>query len=197
MRESKFGIALVIESSELSGGYVLGFRLDPVEKLNSIFEELSNLYIVHASNPDFGVHAYLSHTLLDGNMQLGGSGLETITNEKLLETLTNGAKSNVANGDLNGALGSAMLSSMLYTASGSAAHLSNPEDESIIGDTDETTGRSHSYGDAVAAYLAEGEAETVETKKGNEWVYIPELGLAIEKIKAGFTMESLWEVVEK
>jgi hypothetical protein len=26
MRESKFGMALVIESSELSGGYVLGFR---------------------------------------------------------------------------------------------------------------------------------------------------------------------------
>jgi hypothetical protein len=26
MRESKFGMALVLESSELSGGYVLGFR---------------------------------------------------------------------------------------------------------------------------------------------------------------------------
>lgn len=184
MRESKFGIALVIESSEMSGGYVLGFRLDPVEKLHSIFEELSNLYIVHATTPDFGVHAYLTQNLVDAN------GVESFSNEKLLEALTSGAKS-------NGNLGTTVLSSMLYTNSGAGRHLSGTEDEAINGEGDETAGRSHAYGDAVAAYLAEGEADSADTRKGNDWVYVPELGLAMEKIKAGFTMESLWEVVEK
>ena len=57
---------------------------------------------------------------------------------------------------------------------------------------DESSG-AHAYGDAVAAYLAEGESQ--EPKK-HDWVYIPQLGLSIEKIKDGYTMESLWEVVE-
>ena len=33
IRDSKFGLALVLETSQQSGGYVLGFRIDPVEKL--------------------------------------------------------------------------------------------------------------------------------------------------------------------
>lgn len=32
IRESKFGTALVVESCETCGGYVLGFRIDPKEK---------------------------------------------------------------------------------------------------------------------------------------------------------------------
>ena len=52
----------------------------------------------------------------------------------------------------------------------------------------------HAYGDAVAAYLAEGESQ--ESRKKHDWVYVPQLGLSIEKIKDGYTMESLWEVVE-
>ena len=71
MRESKFGLALVIESSESSGGYVLGFRVDPIEKLNSVFEELNNLYLVHSSNPDYGVHSYLSYNLENRSGEYG------------------------------------------------------------------------------------------------------------------------------
>lgn len=33
MRNSKFGQALVIETTPSSGGYILGFRADPVEHL--------------------------------------------------------------------------------------------------------------------------------------------------------------------
>lgn len=33
VRESKFGPALVIETTSQSGGYILGFRVDPKEKL--------------------------------------------------------------------------------------------------------------------------------------------------------------------
>ena len=38
IRDSKYGMALVLETSDFSGGYVLGFR---VEKLEEAFKEIS------------------------------------------------------------------------------------------------------------------------------------------------------------
>ena len=62
-------MALVIESSELSGGYILGFRcrfmcflsmfscprIDPQEKLQEIQKEISSLHKLYSSVPVFGV----------------------------------------------------------------------------------------------------------------------------------------------
>ena len=48
-------MALVIESSELSGGYVLGFRVDPQDKLEQVFKEISSLHKIYSDNPIFGV----------------------------------------------------------------------------------------------------------------------------------------------
>ena len=55
LRESKFGMALVLESSELSGGYILGFRIDPVEKLQEIQKEIASLHKLYSSLPIFGI----------------------------------------------------------------------------------------------------------------------------------------------
>ncbi|CAN0222561.1 unnamed protein product [Scytosiphon promiscuus] len=55
VRESKFGQALVVETSSHSGGYILGFRLDPAEKLERVHKELSSLHQVHAADPILGV----------------------------------------------------------------------------------------------------------------------------------------------
>jgi Bardet-Biedl syndrome 5 protein len=46
VRESKFGQALVIETSPLSGGYILGFKIDPKETLDYVFKEISSLWQV-------------------------------------------------------------------------------------------------------------------------------------------------------
>ena len=54
-RDSKFGLALVIESSQLSGGYVLGFRVDPAEKLGQVAKEISSMHSVYSEKPVFGV----------------------------------------------------------------------------------------------------------------------------------------------
>ena len=48
-------MALVIESSEISGGYVLGFRVDPQEKLEQVHKEISSLHKIYSDNPIFGV----------------------------------------------------------------------------------------------------------------------------------------------
>lgn len=55
IRESKFGRALVVESGERSGGYVLGFRVDPVEQLQAVHKELASLHEVYSNSPIFGV----------------------------------------------------------------------------------------------------------------------------------------------
>ena len=48
-------MALVIESSEMSGGYVLGFRIDPQEKLKEVYKEIQSLHKTYSSTPIFGV----------------------------------------------------------------------------------------------------------------------------------------------
>ncbi|EQC27808.1 hypothetical protein SDRG_14392 [Saprolegnia diclina VS20] len=55
IRNSKFGPALVIETSAGSGGYVLGFRVDPEEKLRELFKEIKSLHAVFSVNPIYGV----------------------------------------------------------------------------------------------------------------------------------------------
>lgn len=38
-----------------SGGYVLGFKIDPVEKLQDALKEINSLHKVYSTNPIFGV----------------------------------------------------------------------------------------------------------------------------------------------
>lgn len=56
IRESKFGKALVLETFSKAGGYVLGFKIDPPEKLQEAFTEVVHLHEVFAVNPIFGVN---------------------------------------------------------------------------------------------------------------------------------------------
>nr|CCA17235.1 bardetBiedl syndrome 5 protein putative [Albugo laibachii Nc14] len=55
IRKSKFGLALVLETSAGSGGYVLGFQIEPSEKLESVFQELERLHSIFYKSPIFGV----------------------------------------------------------------------------------------------------------------------------------------------
>ena len=57
-----------------------------------------------------------------------------------------------------------------------------------INEIDDTNYESQ---DAFAAYLADGGGE----QRGAEVVFCRELGVAMEKIKDGFTLESLWSVL--
>jgi len=54
-RDSKFGKALVIETFTRAGGYILGFRIDPKEKLDEVLHEINSLYQVYSTSPVFGV----------------------------------------------------------------------------------------------------------------------------------------------
>ncbi|XP_037790347.1 Bardet-Biedl syndrome 5 protein homolog [Penaeus monodon] len=131
VRESKFGMALVVESTEASGGYVLGFRIDPVEKLHEVHKELSSLYNVYSQCPVFGI--------------------EFVLHDK---------------------------------PAGEEETLDLPEMEEA--EIDESINDS---ADVLAAYLADGRHSDREN------VFSNELGLAIEKLKDGYTLQTLWEVI--
>ena len=135
LRESKFGMALVVESSELSGGYILGFRIDPLEKLQEIQREIASLHKLYSTTPIFGV--------------------EYDTKDELPKTEE-------------------------------VIQFDNTMDD--INEIDDTNYESH---DAFAAYLADGGGQRPDA----EIVFCRELGVAMEKIKDGFTLESLWSVL--
>uniref|UniRef100_A0AAF6DM83 Bardet-Biedl syndrome 5 protein homolog n=1 Tax=Bos taurus TaxID=9913 RepID=A0AAF6DM83_BOVIN len=145
IRDSKFGLALVIESSqqmnlcdiwilqnnsEWSGGYVLGFKIDPVEKLQESVKEINSLHKVYSANPIFGV---------DYEMEEKPQPLEALTVKQI-------------------------------------------QDDVEIDSDDHT--------DAFVAYFADGNKQ-----QDREPVFSEELGLAIEKLKDGFTLQGLWEVM--
>lgn len=46
---------MVIESTWQSGGYVLGFRIDPLEKLQETAKEIQSLHRVYSASPVYGV----------------------------------------------------------------------------------------------------------------------------------------------
>lgn len=55
LRNSKYGLALVITCKERGGGYILGFRIDPQERLTEIYKELTSLHAVYTASPILGV----------------------------------------------------------------------------------------------------------------------------------------------
>lgn len=131
IRESKFGRALVVESGERSGGYVLGFRVDPAEQLQAVHKELVSLHQVYSNSPIFGVE---------------------------------------------------------YTWSESVSVAAEPS--TTAEDVEEIAELNNDMSNAFVAYFADGRAGS-----DREPVFNAELGLAVEKLKDGFTLQSLWEVI--
>ncbi|XP_022662257.1 Bardet-Biedl syndrome 5 protein homolog isoform X2 [Varroa destructor] len=81
-RESKFGMALVIETTEWSGGYLLGFKIDPPEKLKEVLKELRSVCKVHREKPIWGVDETTLQTTQKATMELineeGSIGMPTL-----------------------------------------------------------------------------------------------------------------------
>jgi Bardet-Biedl syndrome 5 protein len=48
-------MALVLETSEFSGGYVLGFQVVDAGQLEGIYEEMTTLFRAFVQQPNFGV----------------------------------------------------------------------------------------------------------------------------------------------
>jgi len=131
IRDSKFGLAFVIETTPLSGGYVLGFRVDPPEKLQEVYKEVDSLHKTFSVNPVFGIEFSTEEV---------APSLPEITEPR-------------------------------------------PQDDIEIAE-DEVS-------DAFAAYYADAGQKGADRKP----VYDPTLGLAVEKLRDGVTIDSLWSCI--
>ncbi|XP_075145176.1 Bardet-Biedl syndrome 5 protein [Haematobia irritans] len=140
IRESKYGPALVVQTAETGGGYVLGFRIDPIERLTEIYKELISLHTVYTENPNFGIvyDQYKRKTNKDFNYR------KDFKVEEFQEI-------------------------------------------------DERQERE--INSKLNTYLAEGSLMVGEEKPPREPVYCKELGFAMERIRDGYKLKDLWDVL--
>ncbi|XP_076163679.1 Bardet-Biedl syndrome 5 protein isoform X1 [Ptiloglossa arizonensis] len=61
IKSSKFGPTLVIVSTESSGGYILGFRVRPLQRLHTLYKEILMLFKTFEKFPIFGIDYILEH----------------------------------------------------------------------------------------------------------------------------------------
>lgn len=130
VRESKFGAAFVIETSAHAGPYVLGFRVDPAEKLQDVFKEVSSLWRLYSQQPILGVEFLLEEV---------PSNIEDITVKRVQD-------------------GADMIENIAT--------------------------------DAFAAYYADEGQKNSDRKP----TFDAGIGLAVEKLREGTTLESLWSI---
>ncbi|KAH8418455.1 hypothetical protein KR009_004364 [Drosophila setifemur] len=150
IRESKYGPALVIQTSETGGGYVLGFRIDPAERLNELYKELCSLHVIYGEHPNFGIQ----YNAQDARQCL----------EDAAEEAVQASQFNIENFD----------------------ELDDRQEREI--------------NTKLNSYLAEGcLGKTAATRAFNqnegEPAYSKELGFAMERIRDGYKLQDLWNVM--
>jgi Bardet-Biedl syndrome 5 protein len=153
VRDSKFGHALVIETSARSGGYVLGFRIDPLEKLQSAAKEIQTLHTVYSSAPNFGVQYTISQDLQQQSQSSNPNSPDHKSTQAALRAM----------------------------------------------DDIEITDNEADKRDVLTQYMAENSShQQLVDEKGKPVprpiVYNETLGLAIEALRDGVTLEELWQV---
>lgn len=131
-KDTKFGKTLVVKTAKHSGGYTLGFRIDPPERCTQVVQRLHGLLTVYAAAPIFGV-------------DFEAEAAPVPLHERTVEV---------------------------------------EDDDLEIIDED-------GAGDAFAVYFADvTKAEGVERPP----VYSESLGLAIEELRPGVTVDALWAI---
>uniref|UniRef100_A0A7S3K498 BBSome complex member BBS5 PH domain-containing protein n=1 Tax=Aureoumbra lagunensis TaxID=44058 RepID=A0A7S3K498_9STRA len=67
IQQSKFGQALVLETTPRAGGYVLGFRIDPKKQLEATVQEINSMRAAFTKRPILGIFFHDSTSLLKNN----------------------------------------------------------------------------------------------------------------------------------
>ena len=168
IRDSKFGFALVVETFARSGGYILGFRIDPKEKLEEVYKEVLSLHqvseilVVVCFLPNWSSVNY--YTFVPSNL-----GIKVF------------AASPIFGVDFS-----------VEAEAPSIEKITQPRIEEDVEITEDENQDSH----AVAAYYVEGSAGAdAEGGTHGEIVFDSKLGLAVEAMQSGITLDSLWRVV--
>ncbi|KAI5688942.1 hypothetical protein MNV84_01616 [Leishmania braziliensis] len=153
---SKFGQALVIETSSYAGNFVLGFRIDPEEKLNEMYTEISTLWRTWTTRPLLGMKVALHD--------------------------------NMSTAVVPGALESEGEAPGSDSRHGEDAHRGACSPQSRRQTEGQYVLREAPM-EAFAAYYADDGQKGADRRP----VYEPSIGLAVEKLRKGATIQSLWD----
>ena len=171
IRESKFGRAMVLETQAKCGGYILGFRIFPDNKLQEVFKEVNALHSVFAVNPIFGVEFDAEKP--EGNKSVGpdGGGDENEHENVVKSFLEEG--DNVIEedeDDMDGGMGDSFAA---YYAEGGSK---NKKSKKVL-----ENGGNNDISEDSDDFDDDAEIE-----------YNTDIGLACEVLREGFTLEGLW-----
>ncbi|KER31234.1 hypothetical protein T265_02547 [Opisthorchis viverrini] len=197
IQNSKFGKALAVETSKQCGGYLLGFRTDPIDKLTDIQKQIISLRQLYDKNPLFGgelsneEHELVSTLRVilkkETSEEVGRlvKPAQPTQCDQLIYRCQNAAVNNQAN-VLTPALsnGTEVIQS-IHRLLFFKDPVENPQDET----DDDIQEAPVDRGDVLSFYLAEDPKVTRDRP-----IYSEELGVAIEPLPEGYTLEELWTI---
>lgn len=126
-----------METFAKAGGYILGFRIDPQDRIDEVFQEVQSLYQIYSVGPNFGV---------DFTLESEAADIEQLLQPKVTE------------------------------------------DTELLDDTEDTH--------AIAAYYSETNNTANDEDNRFENILVdPRLGLAVESLADGLTIDQLWRVI--
>jgi Bardet-Biedl syndrome 5 protein len=182
MRDSKFGRAQVLET--FANRYILGFRVDPQDKINQVFQGLQSFFQVYSAGPLFGVdfaveaetpgrtspYYFNTNLCMYVCMYDNHNRSCTLEVEVVLHTIHHYHHHHHHH-----------LTSSL---SGIDQLLQRAEDVEIVEDQEDTY--------AIAAYYAADSNLVDDELRFERIFYEPRLGLAVETMADGISIEQLW-----
>lgn len=170
------GRLLVLETSPRGNSYLLGFRVDTPEKLEQLCKEITAVRAAALHSPDYGVE----FNGASGDVSLAGLGSETTK-----QTFAEGE--GVEESDDRGGMG--VHASVLGREDPFAAYYAGLSRSSAAADA---MGGDAGGGVEGPQSSALGRATRGEARPP---VYMATLGLAVEELPEGLTLDALWTAV--
>ncbi|KPI83209.1 hypothetical protein ABL78_7766 [Leptomonas seymouri] len=163
---SRFGRTLVIETSSYAGNFIFGFRIDPDERLSEMYTEISSMWRAWSARPMLGINVELQDTTT-------GAALQDAVDDEDQPKMGDGPRSS-----RHAYVWDALVRANAGGSGGPAER--RLEGQNIV---------QEAPSDAFAAYYADEGQKGVDRRP----VYEPSIGLAIERLRKGATIQSLWD----
>uniref|UniRef100_A0A0G4F1E0 BBSome complex member BBS5 PH domain-containing protein n=1 Tax=Chromera velia CCMP2878 TaxID=1169474 RepID=A0A0G4F1E0_9ALVE len=199
-RASKFGPALVVQCTQASGGYLLGFRIDPSSETDRLAKQLEKLREVYCAHPLLGV-------FVSGSDQTspGQSTHKHVVDDISIVEVSRGIHLREREGQRAPREGPAETAAMplqdqAELRGGGGVETGAAADVYAVGASvgvpakrgrlEAGSGVGEGCGD-----FGGGEREGDGEEADDDRVFEPELGLAIERLPEGVTLSQLWEIL--
>ena len=197
-KQTKFGQALVIETYQRTGGYILGFRIDPIDRLGDVCSELKALLEAFGMNPNFGVTFKIENEapnleqLIVPNIEEDIEIYHEETDTAAVAAMYREGEADVDNNDDND-----------DNYDGMTDGIRNSNRNSNSNDR-EQQGQQGQQGYNNQQQGLEGEDEdgdnsghitsSINNNRNKTIMYDAKLGLAVERLPPNTTMSSLWRI---